>query len=75
VEVRDREGLAVHPDPSEGVVAEEGLTTPPEACTAVCEKMSEALTGVDVSPVCRAGTGRWSQSHSGLAFFACLLPT
>ena len=68
-------GLAIHPAPSEGVVAEEGLTTSPEPCAGVCEEMGEALTGVDVSSVCRIGTGRRSQSHSGLASFAYLLPT
>jgi len=77
-------GLETHSYPSEGVVAEEGLTTPPESClpvrrtqtgAGVCEEMGKALPGVDVSPVYRAGTGRRLQSLSGLALFACLLPT
>jgi len=72
---RYRERLAIHPDPSEGVVAEEGLTTPPEPCAGVYEEMGEALTGADVSPICRVGTGKRAQSHSGLALFAFLLPT
>ncbi len=48
---RYREGLAIDPDPSEGVVAEEGLTTPPESCAGVRKDTGEALTGADVSRV------------------------
>jgi len=49
VKVPYREGLAIHPDPSGDVVAEEGLTTPPESCAGVRKEMGVAVTGVDVS--------------------------
>jgi len=72
VKVRYREGLAIHPDPSGGVVAEEELTIPPESCAGVRKGTGEASTGADVSLICRAGTGRRSQSLLGLAWFAYL---
>ena len=46
MKVRYREGLAIHPDPSEGVVAEEGLTTPPESCLPVPQCGRQALVSV-----------------------------
>jgi len=51
VEVRYREGLAIRPDPSGGVVTKEGLTTPPESCAGVRKDTGEALAGVDASRV------------------------
>jgi len=68
VKVRYREGLAIHPDPSGGVVAEEELTIPPESCAGVRKGTGEASTGADVSPVCvpvQAGDRSPFQSSDG----------
>ncbi len=52
---RYREGLAIHPDHSGGVVTKERLTTPPKSCAGVRNEMGVAVTGADASRVLSRG--------------------